>query len=239
MDAEAMRIGSDDSKSGSSKSDNFDEYMTSDQFKKMIPKTSTSDVTFIKGESHSISSLKKIGDPTREIIERCFVSRDLLRSYGVHDKLALLYRLKQIFILCEYVSDVELVECMTIVSKIMDSLEAKDEWKISADTVLKRDSDFNFNIFAKYENNFPIDVQEQILEQGGIRENLEGHSWIFVPLPEPRKKALLEQMHVNMKITNYMPMQILDNCYSRLFEQPFRRTGYILQLLEELQSQSR
>lgn len=210
-------------------------FLTKDDFLHMIADYKETTTEFIKDVSHSVNTLKNIGDPTFNVVYNNMVPSTLLNHYGVQDKIGLLYRLKQILVLSKYITDMELLQCVTLLKKLLDNLSVKDEWKVDNDLVLRLDTDSNWRLFVKCVDNFDERTRNKVILKGGFTsKGDDNYPYIYVPLPDGRSKKQFAAFADNMAITEHLPMQTLNNCYQRLFTRPSQRVGYIMELLEEL-----
>jgi len=221
--------------SGSSNSGESNErYLAFEEFQAMIPKIETKDVIFTSGKSHSTQKLRRLGEPTQYIIRNHYVDKSSLSVIKTKDRVAILYRLKAMLELADFMSDHELLLALTLMSNILDSLGSRDEWVITEDFTLTFDKSNNLDIFLKYTGLMPDESRAKILKKGGKITYEKGIMYYLIPLTIDRKKEVLEGLTESMEIKKFVNVQPLEQCYIRMYKTPFKRIGLATQILSEL-----
>jgi len=229
-DFEQEKIRNDDS-TGSSKSD--PQYLKFHEFRNMVPKISTADIIFTSGKSHSTQRLRRLGDPTHYIVKKGYADRSAVFTAKVKDKVGMLYKLKTILSLADYINDNELLLAVTLLSEILYSFNTRDEWTIREDFVLYKNVDDDYDIFLKYTGAVSESGKISICKKGGHYIRTPDTDYVLIPIPEDKKRQLLDSISDDMEISKFLNVKPLENCYKRLFKEPFRRIGFASQLLAE------
>jgi hypothetical protein len=223
----------------SGSSENSDEqYLKFTEFQNMIPKIETSDTVFLSGKSHSTSKIKKLGDPTHYIIKKGYADRSSIASTKSKDRVAMLYKLKAILSLSDYINDYELLLSITLLNDIVESFSSRQEWNLKEDFMFYEDENGDYDIYLKFIGDIPESSQRNIKSKGGHIKVMEGKNkakemYALIPIPESRKRDMLESFADESDIYKFLNVKPLELCYYRLFKEPFRRIGFASQLLAE------
>jgi len=235
---EAIEFKEDSGRSSSSRSsENKNEnYLTYNEFKKMAPFREEKTIDFVKSTSHTASIFKRIGDPTQFVINKYLLTDEKIMTYSVKEKLGILYKLKQLLILCRHITDLELLDTVVICNKILKSLDFREEWTLGEDIVLKKDRNGNFNLFVKCDDVLPLDMITKIKEKGGFQEFNTVNSCVstYVPISKSKRDNYFEVYSSSSNTADDISFDVINKCYHRMFYQPLKRAGFILQMLEEL-----
>lgn len=220
--------------SQSSKSEANEAYLTKNEYRSVRPLMEGKMMEFMKATPHSMKIFKEIGDPTYFIVNKNIITKDNIMTYSTKDKLGLLYQLNQIMHLSHHISDLELMESVTMSTHIIESFLGRNEWTIEKDYVLGFDKDANFEIYIKYKDDFDDIMKEKAIKKGAISRNVDGESFLYIPLAKSRKEKMLERFAENSSLDEAVSLKIIHDCHRRLFIDPNERAGFILQLLDEL-----
>jgi hypothetical protein len=230
-DFEREIIKDDSGSSESSKSD--DRYLAFNEFQNMVPKIETKDVIFTSGKSHSTQKLRRLGEPTLYIIRSNFVDQGVLSVVKTKDKLTLMYRLKAMIELCEFMSDHELMMTLTLLSEILKSFKNRDEWSITEDFVLTIEENDDFQIFMKYTSFLPKEAVDKIVRNKGRVVHRDSKMYFLIPLTGSKKKEYLDSLAEDIDVLRFVNIKPLEECYTRMYKEPFRRIGFASKLLSE------
>jgi hypothetical protein len=207
------------------------------EFQKMIPKISTTDMVFTTGKSHSTQRLRILGDPTHYLVQKGYADKSSISSLRIKDRVAMLYKLKTMLSLCDYISDHELLLSVTLLNEIVNSLDEREEWPVKDDFVFFRDVDSNYDVYVKFIGELSNETINNVKFKGGhsfIRsDGKDKIKHTLIPIPVEKKRELLESLTDDIDVSRFMNMKPLELCYYRLFKEPFKRIGFASQLLAE------
>jgi len=238
-----------------------EQYLDFDEFQHFEAHNTLQEVVFLTGQTRTTSILSSIGNPSMNVIKNNYVDTTLLENVSTDEKLGLLYRLNEIIQCFIGITDMELLLAVTLSVEIVKSLGMGEEWTVGRDYILELDKDtYSIDIFLKYEGRLDEETKKRLKKKGGKIKNqrvielesgmkirrsvksfmditqLEGEieEYALIPLQGDRLTTLLEECVEKFKIENFLNIAILKDCYYRLYNEPFVRTGYALQLLNEL-----
>lgn len=214
-------------------------------------------VTF--GATRTKTLLEEIGDPTRFLIQKMYGTNLQIDHLSAKEKIGLLYKLHQMLICCYVMSDIELFLTVTLINKLITNLKKSSEWRIADDFVCVIDEDNKFDFYLKYVGNLENEQEQLIVSRGGhikfqrinrglgslsrgsVRQEIidkipanELEKYYLIPIQPERTLKMLDHCSEVFTIQNFLGVQILFNCYERLFKEPFVRTGFVLEILNEL-----
>jgi hypothetical protein len=254
---QASHVTSNTSSTGS----NTEQYLDFDEFQSFEAQNTLQDVVFLTGQTRTKSILDSIGNPSTYVVRKNYVDTTLLDNISTDEKLGLLYRLNEIIQCFIGITDMELLLAVTLSIELVRSLGMGEEWVVGKDYILEVDkSNMSIDIFLKYEGSLDDDTKTRLKKKGGKIKNqrvieldsgtkirrsvksfmdvtqLEGEieEYALIPLQGERLTKLLEDCVERFKIENFLNIAILKDCYYRLYNEPFVRTGFALQLLNEL-----
>lgn len=217
---------------------NSDKYLNFNEFQNMIPQIKEGE--FLPSESlpYSIDRIESKGDPSRFIIDRNYIDKGLLKGISTKEKLGLLYRCKDIIYTMNAISDAELYFALTMCKDILEDLSSRHKWSLGDDYVMCLDKDNCYKIFLEVEGFESLNISEQkFVSKGGIIETIDFKKIFLIPLSEDRQLQFLDTVINSLSIKTFVNTKILEDCYYRLFNEPFIRAGFAKQLLNELLEQ--
>uniref|UniRef100_A0AAT9H819 RNA-directed RNA polymerase L n=1 Tax=Rhizopus microsporus phasma-like virus 1 TaxID=3156537 RepID=A0AAT9H819_9VIRU len=249
--------------SGSSNSNNInkDLFLDFDEFQNIEAQNIVENVFFSSTQNRTQTILESIGNPSTYVVNKNYIDSHTLDLVSTKEKLGLLYRLNDILQCVVGLTDLELLLTVTLVIEILKSISKNEEWLIKDDFVLTYDSDQNkLNLFLRYEGFLDETQKAGLKKKGGkikrqkivdigdgikIRQSVKSYvtntlkegefeEYALIPLNEDRTMELLNQCITGFTIESFLNITILKDCYYRLFKEPFVRTGFALELLNEL-----
>jgi len=256
VEDEIVKVQNDtESSTGSSKNSliNFQDF----QF--VTPDHITEEVMIIKG-GYAKSILESIGDPTQKVIEKMYATDIQLDMITTREKIGLLYRLNDILICSPVLSDPEILHTLSLSNSILETFSKSEEWIIFDDYVLESDEHKNLDIFVKYEGRLTpkqimklLDnggkIKKQRIKDPGIKSKMRGsvqssainkippdelENYFLIPLSRERKIDALNTCCSSFIINRFCGIKVIEDCYKRLYQENFVRSGFVLELLEEL-----
>jgi hypothetical protein len=250
-----------ESGSSDSNNNNRDLFLDFDEFQHYEAQDITENVIFTSSQSRTKTILESIGNPSTYVVRKNYIDNHTLDLVPTKEKLGLLYRLNEILQCIVGITDLELLLATTLSVEILKSITKNEEWLIKDDFVLRLDEHTNkLGIFLKYEG-FLDSVQKSGLQKKGglirrqkivklddgtkIRQSVrnfvtaaltadEYEEYALIPLTDSRRQELLNSCTEGFTIETFLNITILKDCYFRLFREPFIRTGFALELLNEL-----
>jgi hypothetical protein len=228
-------------------------------FQFVMPEKIMADVMIVKG-GFAKSILESIGDPTKKVIEEMYATDVQLDMITTKEKLGLLYRLNDILVCTPVLKDSEILYALTFANNIFKTFTKSEEWILFDDFIVEMNSESQLEIFMKYEGELSPEKIVKLLENGGklkkqrIKDNFRGlrsrgsvrsqslfnvppdelENYFLIPLNRIRKIEILNQCSNSFIIDKFVGMHVLQECYKRLYKQSFVRTGFALELIEEL-----
>jgi hypothetical protein len=230
FERENIKEGSDESSNGKSN----EQYLAFAEFQNMVPKIEAKDVIFTSGVSHSTQKLRRLGEPTQYIIKNNFIDRSSISMVKPKDRVGILYRLKAMLELADFMSDHELFISLTLLSTILQSFEDRPEWSLTRDYVLTKTSEDALEVFVKFQGSLPDESRKKIASNGGKVVTANGESIYYIPLLPDRKKEYLESLTEENDMHRFANIKPLEDCYMRMYHEPFRRIGLASILISEL-----
>jgi len=250
-----------DSESSNSNPINRDIFLDFDEFQHFEAQNITENVIFSSSQSRTKTILETIGNPSTYVVKNNYIDSHTLDLVPTKEKLGLLYRLNEILQCVIGITDLELLLAVTLAVEILKSITKNEEWLIKDDFVLRLDDSTNkLGVFLKYEGILDEIQKKGLKEKGGhirrqkivkledgtkVRQSVrsfvtatlkpdEFEEYALIPLNEVRLNELLNSCTDGFSIETFLNINILKNCYHRLFKEPFVRTGFALELLNEL-----
>jgi hypothetical protein len=250
--------------SGSSNSNNLNNrelFLDFDEFQNMEAHNITENVFFSSTQSRTQTILSSIGNPSTFVINKNYIDSYTLDLIPTREKLGLLYRLNDILQCVVGLTDLELLLAITLTVEILKSISKNEEWLVKDDFVMSYDDSENkINLFLRYEGFLDATQKEGLKKKGGkikrqkivdigdgikVRQSVksivtdklkegEYEEYALIPLNHERTMELLDQCVSGFTIDSFLNITILKDCYYRLFKEPFVRTGFALELLNEL-----
>jgi hypothetical protein len=240
---------------------NKDIFLDFDEFQHYEAHDITENIIFTSSQSRTKTILESIGNPSTYVVRKNYVDSHTLDLVPTKEKLGLLYRLNEILQCVVGITDLELLLATTLSVEILKSITKNEEWLIKDDFVLKLDDKTNkLGLFLKYEGFLNSEQRKGLIEKGGlirrqkivrledgtkIRQSVrnfvtatltedEYEEYALIPLTDFRRQELLDNCTEGFTIETFLNISILKDCYYRLFKEPFVRTGFALELLNEL-----
>jgi len=234
FDKDFIKEGESDGSNKSEHDGNNEQYLSFKEFQNMVPKIEARDIIFTSGKSHSTQKLRRLGEPTQYLISKNFIDDSTLSVIKVKDKVALLYRLKSMLELADFLSDHELLLSLTLLSNILKSLSSRDEWSISEDYILTIGEESEVKIMIKHCGRLTDEQATKVIDKGGRFFVNEGKGIYHIPLPEERILKLLDNIMDSLDVFRFFNIRPLEDCFFRLYKEPFKRIGLVSTIISEL-----
>jgi hypothetical protein len=247
--------------SNSANNINRDLFLDFDEFQMMEAHNIVENVFFSSSQTRTQTILDSIGNPSTYVVNKNYIDQYTLDLVSTKEKIGLLYRLNEILQCIIGLTDLELLLAITLTVELLKSITKNEEWLIKDDYVMAFDSDENkINLYLRYEGFLDKFQKEGLKKKGGkikrqkivdigegikVRQSVrsivtdslkegEYEEYALIPLNEERTIELLNQCVSGFSIESFLNIQLLKDCYHRLFKEPFVRTGFALELLNEL-----
>jgi hypothetical protein len=210
-------------------------YLEFSEFQNMVPKLAEQDVVFSSSQSHTYKLLERIGDPSMKIIDQFYTAKSVLSQCTTKEKVGVLYRCNDLLVNINHLSDVELYLTMTLLKDVLETFEDRDEWTISDDFVMKESDDGSYTIYLKQTGQIDLPDIASFKEKGGIIvEGKDDKNTYYIPLTKKRLLEVLDMTTDSMAIDKFVNTKPLEECYYRLYSEPFKRHGFASKLINEL-----
>jgi hypothetical protein len=212
-----------------------EKYLEFDEYQSMIPKLNEQEFTFSGGIAHTLNMIDNIGDPSMKIIESFYTSKTLLIQCTTREKVGILYKCNDILMSVNHISDSELFLTLTLMKDVLDTMTGRDEWTISEDYVIKNTGvDDSFQIYSKHIGHLELPDLKAFKDKGGIIKKGEENNTYYIPLKKERLLEVLEMTSNSITIDKFITTKPLEECYYRLYTEPFKRHGFASRLINEL-----